>query len=140
MIIGFCIPLHQDFPNPELLALHHANFDIDRVALNPRFDRDRLERKVTVVLVQGTQIHSFGIHIDPCFQSFQIVNLSTLDAQDGVQLSAPIFRIPRESDFTKMKLVSFTDVKLDTDQPLRQPVNRVSQNARIAVAFFVVER
>ena len=96
MIVCLRIPLHEDFPNAELFALHHPHFDINRIVCNARLNRYRLEGQVPVILIERTQIHALGIHVDPGFQPLEVVDFTALDAENGVQLGAAVLGVSGE--------------------------------------------
>ena len=52
MVVGLAVALDNHAANAELLALHHANFDVNRVSQHALFNGARLERQVPIVLVE----------------------------------------------------------------------------------------
>ena len=122
-----------------MLALHHAHLDVDGVVFDARLNRHRLEGEVAVVLIQRTQIEPFWVHKDPRFEAFQIVDVSAVDAQNGIELRAAVLRIAGKRNLAKMELVAFADVDFNPHQALGQPVNGIPQNPRVPVPLFVVE-
>ena len=78
----------------------------------------------------ANSVRPFGSK-DPCFEAFQIVDISAVDAQNGIELRATVLRIAGKRNLAKMELVTFADVDLNPHQALGQPVNGVGQNTGI---------
>ncbi len=138
MVIGLGIPFYKNPSDAKLLALHHPYLNIDGVIFDTGFHGHRLERQVTVVLIQGTEVHPLRIHKYPGFQAFQTVGVAPANAQDGIQLRTAVLGIPGKRNLPEVKLVAFIDLKRNPNIAISKAVNRIRDHARISVPLSVV--
>ena len=52
VVVGLAVALNLDAADAELLAFHHPNLDVNGVPHHPLLEGARIEREVTVVLVE----------------------------------------------------------------------------------------
>ena len=52
MVVGLGVPLDNHTANPELLALHHANLNVDGVSQHALLNGTCLEGQIPIVLVK----------------------------------------------------------------------------------------
>ena len=67
MVVRLGVALDNNLSDSELLALHHADFNINCIVLNSSLNGNCLERQIPIILVQRTQIHPLWVHVNPGF-------------------------------------------------------------------------
>ena len=138
VVVGLAVALDQHAADAELLAFHHADLDVNRVAFHPLFNGARLEREVAVVLVQGTQVQPLGVHEHPGLQPLHAEHFPPLDVEQAVELRGSVLRVSCERDVPEVERVAFLHPDVQDHLPFRVAAQAVAQHARIAVARAVV--
>ena len=103
------VALHNDITYAGLLALHNADFNVDRVVLHTHLHRRGFEEEVAIVHVHRSDVSARRIVAQVGLQQSAVVRVALLDAKVLQQQVRRIDCVAREVDVAEHKLVSFVD-------------------------------
>ena len=118
MVVCLRVTHQRNVADTSLLALSKADFQVDGVVFNGYFHRVDAEKEVAIVHIQRTNVKVGLTIVQVLVEQLLIINITFLDAQDGIEGFGGVFRIARPSDVAVMVLVAFVYDKVDAQVPI----------------------